>query len=906
MTGKGRGIIIIVALAMTLIASCATTSGTPSKDGQGDGGDTSLISDGDRGPDSDSDDELPEELPTSSELIAAAVEDGDIDDATALLYRTYLLFGDRTLPDEYMGEPEAHDLGLTSELQDALPDLPDDIRAQIEPYLLRPSDPDSAFSTGGLEPPGLRTVGGSMKASDAIRATDTASMNKCANWDTEPVAGTGFRVWVCDDADVGGPVTSEQAIRMLSDMIGNHAPKMVADMGPLIPDDPEKESDDRADDNIDIYVLPDGWMGPYRENYSASTDYGVTLHSPPYSGVTTSAYVMVATDLLSDPNLLERVVVHELFHVLQRTHNAHLGARWFTEASAEWAASYYVRHGSTRLHEVRVPVKQDRPDVSLHEFSGLYPYGAYLWPLFMEQEAGAEAIFAAWEELGDAPRNAGHDYIIQAISNQIDVEEAFPEFAMRLFNAADLDGDPVRPRFVDLDGHFPDGRLPWIIDRVLDDELTIPVRVMSELSSKYYRVQVPPEPGDNDDAGVLVRVSSDAVSRAGTAVTVEAVAQSISGKYRRQLVDVSGVGTDICVKDEAYLVVAHPGTGSGDFADGKVVLERQDDRPCARVEAVHPEFFFPLADDDPVEVDGVEGDGKPDNTAVAVTVTDAEADRISDYEVSVTVSGGTLTSSRTFTWPLSSFDDLGDGKWRKVEPLPLDIDLTDANRPLTIHTWLMFEGEEIDSDDPLIELYGKKPSECFADVTITGTVSLPIAHRGGEIEWRPFEIGYAERLEFPRGVSLITIDEYEDTAFQIYSYTPETDLENRQIFDFRSTTFGEIVPAGATGEFTVPARLVFRDYIHAPWALLTDYDIPLPNEGLGQPLDAMTALEGDVSYQLTRHSVDTFSAASLGEPDVTQVTGMEGMLSGSLRGDHGSALAIDATFTYDSRCGYDG
>src|SRR5699024_6944611 len=65
--------------------------------------------------------------PSSSDLIATAVEAGEIDEPTALLYRTWLLFGDPQLPDEFVGVPESHDLNLVNEIRDELDDLPSDV-----------------------------------------------------------------------------------------------------------------------------------------------------------------------------------------------------------------------------------------------------------------------------------------------------------------------------------------------------------------------------------------------------------------------------------------------------------------------------------------------------------------------------------------------------------------------------------------------------------------------------------------------------------------------------------------------------------------------------------------------------------------------------------------------------------
>src|SRR5690606_36491313 len=114
-------------------AGTASSASSPASDDPvaGDGGDISGTEDGE---------------PTSVELIAAALEAGEIDEPTSLLYRTWLYFGDAQLPEQYIGAEQPYELGLLAEARGALDSMPTDIRAQVEPYLLRPEDPASAFN----------------------------------------------------------------------------------------------------------------------------------------------------------------------------------------------------------------------------------------------------------------------------------------------------------------------------------------------------------------------------------------------------------------------------------------------------------------------------------------------------------------------------------------------------------------------------------------------------------------------------------------------------------------------------------------------------------------------------------------------------------------------------------------
>src|SRR5699024_8597604 len=143
-----------------------------------------------------------------------------------------------------------------------------------------------------------------------------------------------------------------------------------------------------------------------------------------------------------------------------------------------------------------------------------------------------------------------------------------------------------------------------------------------------------------------------------------------------------------------------------------------------------PTYLYKLSDGVEVQIDGVEGDDEPGETRLIVTVEDPDPDDIADYDVIARVEGGTLSAPRTFTWPLSELDDLGEGVWRQSVPLSLDVDLTDENRPLTIDARIERSGQTVHSHGPTVELHGRLESLCYADADINGTVMHWISQRG--------------------------------------------------------------------------------------------------------------------------------------------------------------------------------
>ena len=85
--------------------------------------------------------------PSSQSLIAADLEAGTISQAQSLLYRAWALFWDPRLPERYDGAGSVgEDNGLFRDIAAVLPTLPADQAAELEPFLLRPTDPRSAFS----------------------------------------------------------------------------------------------------------------------------------------------------------------------------------------------------------------------------------------------------------------------------------------------------------------------------------------------------------------------------------------------------------------------------------------------------------------------------------------------------------------------------------------------------------------------------------------------------------------------------------------------------------------------------------------------------------------------------------------------------------------------------------------
>lgn len=100
-----------------------------------------------------------ERRPSANDLIAKALADKKISEKQALLYRGYAFFGDPRLPQAYSGLSNEEGTGLFESIQEILPSLSPAEQAEFQPFLLRPTDPNSAYAharqraTPGATPP---------------------------------------------------------------------------------------------------------------------------------------------------------------------------------------------------------------------------------------------------------------------------------------------------------------------------------------------------------------------------------------------------------------------------------------------------------------------------------------------------------------------------------------------------------------------------------------------------------------------------------------------------------------------------------------------------------------------------------------------------------------------------------
>lgn len=421
-----------------------------------------------------------DELRPSQELIAADYEKGEISWSRSMLYRAYALFFDPRLPPQYDGLGSTGEDDFFTEARLRFDQLDTDVQALIAPFLERPAADDGYGCPIG----------------------DAA-------WQHSGGASATFKVWACATGDHAADI---EAVRAQLDTLYAEMGDPTA-MGPLVRDG--GTAADGGDDRIDVYLLDNHTTRP--RNGAARPIDGETIaavsETGPFVDGTASSYLMIGRPHLDDAVEMRRTLVHELFHGLQYSHDfavrttdpAHVP--WFFEASAAWAEWQYADARAAVHQDYFVNAFGNTPDLPLElprrpgapGFEFRQPLGAYLWPLFMQQEAGGDPtpVFDAWRSTdGTADWNDFH----AAVDAQLPYADWFRDFAVRNLNI-DM-GPAVGPGYDALDPAFPSEGTPKLtLSRVLsapgatDVALGPDGRGLRPLSTQYDRLTVDPASG---------------------------------------------------------------------------------------------------------------------------------------------------------------------------------------------------------------------------------------------------------------------------------------------------------------------------------------------------------------------------------------------------------------------------
>jgi hypothetical protein len=399
--------------------------------------------------------------PSTQGLIAADLASGAIDEATSLNYRAWALFDDPRLPERFDGSASTgEDNRLFDDIAALAPTLPADQRADLERWLLRPSDPRSPLSGGPVTTGALPLQFNEPLA--AASAAPTTPPTQCGDfgpfdWYSIPWAApgstgndVGVRVWKCDASAHDAEADINAVLDIFKKLWGPMTAPMPAGMGNPYPDSELAQSE--GDGKLDVYLVEP--IAECRQRgtncvRSGGSAVATTVNDVPAdcasNGFPTwacSSYIIVSRRRLGTPQFAD-TIAHEFFHVLQNSHNDAIDSAWYTEASATWAGFHFVGEsgsfsgaerdasrqkefrraqwfqtiGKSLLYWTKNP-NSDGPDPQ---------YQAWVWPLFQQVKNGPENVFLSWKQMESARSNADYD---AAIDLQLPFIDNFRDFAV--------------------------------------------------------------------------------------------------------------------------------------------------------------------------------------------------------------------------------------------------------------------------------------------------------------------------------------------------------------------------------------------------------------------------------------------------------------------------------------------
>jgi hypothetical protein len=367
----------------------------------------------------------------------------------------------------------------------------------------------------------------------AAQSSDPAPwIGSCPKHTESGAGGANFKIWACGTS--AKTVNLEKRVR---DMAEGYYARAVALMHAPLPDDGTPIAAYGGDGRIDIYLVNTG-VEVHREGDDASLgsdEDAAALTSDPRGTTTESSGYMLlnASRAATAGAAFDSDFVHEFFHVLQYQWNSgHCGSTewWFTEASAVWAEWQLVP--AARKSEVDprtagfrstpgVPLTQNIPDGASDAVKD-HAYDAWLWALFMDQEAGGPSVIkSVWQLLDGVETCAEMDKVLDST---LSFETSFRDFAVRNYDVKFTNPQTGKNEFPvdfgttwqDIYPDMPKGYPTLAAAPVLPVNKTTKVKSVLKPLSAEYRFLIPAAPstamavdlsslGSNVDADLLVQ-----------------------------------------------------------------------------------------------------------------------------------------------------------------------------------------------------------------------------------------------------------------------------------------------------------------------------------------------------------------------------------------------------------------
>jgi len=340
-------------------------------------------------------------LPSSTQLIDAALEKGELDSETALEYKVFAQFSDSRLPEKFKGSSgPAGDSHIVAVLQSQFYSLPAEMQHTLLPFLVPPiykgswADSDVRSSATSNQKPGdggmsaarqLPTPGREGPRTTPFKESLPCNDIDTAKWDNKAAMHSPVRFWWQKDRP-GDAAAVERFIVAMDDDIW---PKLTGLMGKTPMPDGEVACNGGSAD-FDIYITPE------------IVNLGETPAIVPPGCKETPSYILL------QPTVSNATLAHEFMHAIQWSYATSADCMypgeyaWLAEATATWAQDYVYpsdnyEQGYIEYFFADGPSGQT-PKLEKYVYGGGHAYAAYLFFFYLTHKFDQpEIVKTAWD-----------------------------------------------------------------------------------------------------------------------------------------------------------------------------------------------------------------------------------------------------------------------------------------------------------------------------------------------------------------------------------------------------------------------------------------------------------------------------------------------------------------------------
>jgi hypothetical protein len=390
---------------------------------------------------------LPARPANALDKIAAAEKAGKLDLDSAWIYKIQALVDQGKLPEEYRS-PERIPCGspVLKGLAAVRARLKPETLASLRPYLVRPTDPASIFTsriparvTRKLPP----TAPGMLFAQQENPPRPTGDL-ALGNWVGFGCHTAPITVW-----SPIGQKAAEDAVAIIDGR------KLWAEFRKIMPFEPLSDEDvvddagkpDKGmDGTLDIYLVPASMIEADGSADGWCLSVGAAQCAP--------TWIMVAQGLQGKE--LAATLAHELFHSFQCA----LDSRdeiWWDEATATWAEEYIDSGWNTEQEFVCDAFDNGMFLLkTLNSEVGNHSYGAYIFPFYLAGRFNDAFIGQIWSDCSVAGPNALSAVEAQLSGAGLEFKEAWKEFALMNYDDTKNYGRKYKETLDTLTHHWED------------------------------------------------------------------------------------------------------------------------------------------------------------------------------------------------------------------------------------------------------------------------------------------------------------------------------------------------------------------------------------------------------------------------------------------------------------------